>query len=45
MDLTYSESENAFRAEARAWLEVNAPKAPLLSFDTVAGGRAPPPGG
>jgi alkylation response protein AidB-like acyl-CoA dehydrogenase len=40
MDLTYSESENAFRAEARAWLEANAPKAPLLSFDTAAGARA-----
>jgi alkylation response protein AidB-like acyl-CoA dehydrogenase len=40
MDLTYSERENAFRAEARAWLEANVPKAPLASFDTAAGARA-----
>ena len=40
MDLTYSERENAFRAEARAWLEANVPQAPLPSFDTAEGARA-----
>ncbi len=40
MDLTYSERENAFRAEARAWLEANVPGAPLPSFDTAEGARA-----
>ena len=40
MDLTYSERENAFRAEARAWLEANVPQAPLSSFDTAEGARA-----
>jgi alkylation response protein AidB-like acyl-CoA dehydrogenase len=40
MDLTYSERENAFRAEARAWLGANVPAAPLASFDTAAGARA-----
>jgi alkylation response protein AidB-like acyl-CoA dehydrogenase len=40
MDLTYSERENAFRAEARAWLEANVPRAPLASFDTAEGARA-----
>jgi alkylation response protein AidB-like acyl-CoA dehydrogenase len=40
MDLTYSERENAFRAEARAWLEANVPSAPLASFDTADGARA-----
>ncbi|MGH7288417.1 MAG: acyl-CoA dehydrogenase family protein [Myxococcota bacterium] len=40
MDLTYSEREKAFRAEARAWLEANVPKAPLPSFDTAEGARA-----
>ena len=28
MDLTYSDRENQFRAEARAWLEDNFPKMP-----------------
>ena len=37
MDLSYSERENAFRAEARAWLEANVPQAPLPSFDTAEG--------
>ena len=37
MDLTYSDRENAFRAEARAWLEANVPSEPLASFDTAAG--------
>ena len=40
MDLTYSDRENAFRAEARAWLEANVPGAPLASFDTAEGARA-----
>jgi alkylation response protein AidB-like acyl-CoA dehydrogenase len=37
MDLTYSEEEQAFRAEARAWLEANVPKPPLPSGDTADG--------
>jgi alkylation response protein AidB-like acyl-CoA dehydrogenase len=40
MDLRYTERENAFRAEARAWLEANVPGAPLASFDTAEGARA-----
>jgi len=36
MDLTYSESEQAFRAEAREWLEANVPH-DLASGDTAAG--------
>jgi hypothetical protein len=40
MDLSYNERENAFRAEARAWLEANVPRAPLPSFDTAEGARA-----
>jgi alkylation response protein AidB-like acyl-CoA dehydrogenase len=40
MDLRYTERENAFRAEARAWLEANVPAAPLASFDTADGARA-----
>jgi alkylation response protein AidB-like acyl-CoA dehydrogenase len=40
MDLTYSERENAFRAEARVWLEANVPAEPLPSFDTAEGARA-----
>jgi alkylation response protein AidB-like acyl-CoA dehydrogenase len=40
MDLTYSERENAFRAQARAWLEANVPNEPLASFDTAEGARA-----
>jgi len=36
MDLTYSDSEGAFRAEARAWLEANAPR-DLASGDTAEG--------
>ncbi len=34
MDLTWSEAEDAFRAEARAWLTANVPKHPLPSGDT-----------
>jgi alkylation response protein AidB-like acyl-CoA dehydrogenase len=40
MDLTYSEREKAFRAEARAWLAANVPATPLPSFDTAEGARA-----
>ena len=40
MDLTYNDRENAFRAEARAWLEANVPEAALASFDTAEGARA-----
>jgi hypothetical protein len=40
MDLRYSEREDAFRAEARAWLEANVPREPLASFDTAEGARA-----
>ena len=38
MDLTYSPAQDAFRAEARAWLEAHAP-APgsLASLDTAEG--------
>ncbi len=36
MDLTYSESEQAFRAEAREWLEANVPD-DLASGDTAEG--------
>jgi alkylation response protein AidB-like acyl-CoA dehydrogenase len=37
MDLRYTEEEDAFRAEARVWLEANVPSAPLPSFDTEVG--------
>ncbi len=37
MDLTLSESELAFQAEARAWLEANVPSEPLPSMDTTEG--------
>jgi alkylation response protein AidB-like acyl-CoA dehydrogenase len=37
MDLTFSDEEEAFRAEARAWLETNVPPEPLPSGDTAAG--------
>jgi alkylation response protein AidB-like acyl-CoA dehydrogenase len=37
MDLTLSESELAFQAEARAWLEANVPAEPLASMDTADG--------
>lgn len=33
MDLTYTETETAFRADVRAWLEDNVPAGPLPSFD------------
>jgi alkylation response protein AidB-like acyl-CoA dehydrogenase len=37
LDLTPSAEEQAFRAEARAWLQANVPRAPLPSMDTEAG--------
>ena len=37
MDLRYTAEEDAFRAEARVWLEANVPGAPLPSFDTEEG--------
>ena len=37
MDLRYTAEQDAFRAEARAWLEANVPSSPLPSFDTEVG--------
>lgn len=37
MDLNYTATQQAFRAEARAWLEANVPCTPLASFDTAEG--------
>jgi alkylation response protein AidB-like acyl-CoA dehydrogenase len=37
MDLTYTPEQDAFRAEARGWLEANVPAEPLPSFDTREG--------
>jgi alkylation response protein AidB-like acyl-CoA dehydrogenase len=37
MDLDYTSSEEAFRHEARAWLEATVPKKPLPSGDTAEG--------
>ena len=37
MDLAYTEQQNAFRAEVRAWLAANVPAEPLQSFDTAEG--------
>ncbi len=37
MDLNWSESEQAFRQECRAWLADNVPASPLPSGDTAAG--------
>ena len=37
MDLSWTPSEMAFRAEVRAWLEANVPDAPLPSGDTAEG--------
>ena len=37
MELTFSEDEQAFRAECRAWLEANVPDEPLPSGDTAEG--------
>ncbi len=40
MDLTYTPEQQAFRKEARSWLEANVPAEPLPSFDTEAGFEA-----
>ena len=37
MDLTFSNEEEAFRAECRAWLDANVPRPPLPSGDTREG--------
>ncbi|MCY1292247.1 putative acyl-CoA dehydrogenase FadE17 [compost metagenome] len=37
MDLTYTAQQQAFRTEARAWLQANVPSEPLASFDTAEG--------
>jgi alkylation response protein AidB-like acyl-CoA dehydrogenase len=37
MDLRYTPEQDAFRAEARAWLEAQVPAEPLPSFDTERG--------
>lgn len=37
MDLTFTESENAFRQEIRSWLQANVPKEPLPSMDSKEG--------
>lgn len=37
MRLDYTEKQKAFRAEVRAWMAANVPKAALRSFDTEAG--------
>ena len=37
MDLNFTDSENAFRQECRAWLEANVPSEPLPSGDTKEG--------
>ncbi|MDX1648756.1 MAG: acyl-CoA dehydrogenase [Myxococcota bacterium] len=40
MELTYTPEQEAFRAEARAWLEAHVPGEPLPSFDTKEGFEA-----
>jgi len=40
MDLNYTPEQEAFRKEARAWLEANVPKEKLPSFDTKEGFEA-----
>jgi alkylation response protein AidB-like acyl-CoA dehydrogenase len=37
MDLTFTPAQEAFRAEARAWLSANVPPTPLPSLDTAPG--------
>ena len=39
MNLAFSPEEEAFRQEARSWLEANVPKTPLVSGDTREGGE------
>ncbi len=40
MDLTFTPEQEAFRKEARTWLEANVPKEPLPSLDTKEGFEA-----
>jgi alkylation response protein AidB-like acyl-CoA dehydrogenase len=40
IDLAYTPAQQAFRAEARTWLEANAPREALRSFDTRDGFEA-----
>jgi len=40
MDLTFSSAQDAFRQEARRWLQANVPAEPLPSFDTASGFEA-----
>jgi hypothetical protein len=40
MDLSFTPEQEAFRAEARAWLEANVPSAPLPTLDTAEGFEA-----
>ncbi len=40
MDLSYTPEQQAFRAEARTWLEAHVPSEPLPSFDTREGFEA-----
>ena len=40
MEVTFTEDEEAFRADARAWLEANVPDPPLPSMDTAEGFEA-----
>jgi alkylation response protein AidB-like acyl-CoA dehydrogenase len=40
MDLTYTPEQDAFRREARAWLEAHVPREPLPSLDTAEGFEA-----
>jgi alkylation response protein AidB-like acyl-CoA dehydrogenase len=40
VDLNYTPEQQAFRAEARAWLEANVPREPLPSLDTRLGFEA-----
>ena len=37
MDLTFTPEQDAFRAEARAWLAAHVPRKPLPSMDTAEG--------
>ncbi|MCC6849012.1 MAG: acyl-CoA dehydrogenase family protein [Deltaproteobacteria bacterium] len=39
MDLTFTPEQEAFRAEARAWLAAHVPRTPLPSMDTAEGFR------
>ncbi|MFE9017501.1 acyl-CoA dehydrogenase family protein [Streptomyces sp. NPDC007808] len=40
MDLSFSPAEDAFRAEARAWLAAHVPRTPLPSLETATGFEA-----